>query len=239
MGLWIRLAYPALTMLLALCIFTFLLSTLGTFTTIFRDFGMQLPWVTEFLMAVGRYFHLDWTVAAEALVGVVVFVLCVRFAMTEKVRRSLIARVPILGGVWRNTSLAEFCHLLGLLLESEIPLDQAVRLTGEGVQDSAIDLACKAMEAEIAGGLTLSQAITRKPVFPVGLARVLRWAEGHQGLAESLHTTAEMFEARARAQANFAGTVLAILAVLLMVFTILIVIFGFFMPMYSLISRLI
>ena len=238
MRLWIRLAYPALTMLLALCIFVFLLSALGTFAVVFRDFGMQLPWLTEVLMAVARYFQLGWTMGAETLVGVVLFVVVIRFAMTEKVRRSLIAGVPILGGVWRNTSLAEFCHLLALLLESEIPLDQAVRLTGDGVQDSAIDLACKAMEAEIAGGLTLSQAITRKPVFPVGLARVLRWAEGHQGLPESLHTSGEMFEARARAQASFAGTVLAILAVLLMLFTILTVIFGLFLPMYSLLSRL-
>jgi general secretion pathway protein F len=239
MRLWIRLAYPALTMLLAFCIFVFLVSALGTFTSVFRDFGIQLPWVTEVLMAASRYFQVGWTIGAESLVGVVLFFVFIRFFMTEKVRRGLIARVPILGAVWRNTSLAEFCHLLALLLESEIPLDQAVRLTGEGVQDSAIDLSCKAMAAEIAGGLTLSQAITRKPVFPVGLARVLRWAEGHQGLAESLHTTAEMFEARARAQASFAGTVLAILAVLLMIFTILTVIFGVFLPMYNLISRLI
>ena len=40
------------------------------------------------------------------------------------------------GAVWRSTSLAEFCHLLALLLESRLPLPEALRLTGEGVEDA-------------------------------------------------------------------------------------------------------
>jgi general secretion pathway protein F len=239
MRLWIRLAYPALTLLISLCVFVFLLSVLGTFTSVFRDFGLQLPWITEVLMALTRYFEFGWRLGLEAIGGIFLFFVFFKLILSEKQRRALVGRVPVLGGVWKNTSLAEFCHLLALLLESEIPLEHAVRLTGEGVNDMGIDRVCRTMEGDVAGGLSLSQAIARNPVFPVGLARVLRWAEGHHGLPETLHTCGEMFEARARAQAAFAGIVLAILSVVFLIFTILAVLFGLLLPMYNLISRLV
>ena len=153
-------------------------------------------------------------------------------------RRAIVGKIPVLGGVSRNASLAEFCHLLGLLLESELPLNEAVSLTGEGVNDATISRACQSMRADLDDGLTLWQAITRRPVFPVGLGRVLHWAEGYRGLPGSLHTAGEMFEARARSQAYLAGTILGVLVILSILLTIGLVIFGLIVPMWSILSRL-
>ena len=41
-------------------------------------------------------------------------------------------KIPVVGGVWQYTSWAEFCHLLALLLETDLPLPEALRLTGRG-----------------------------------------------------------------------------------------------------------
>jgi general secretion pathway protein F len=76
------------------------------------------------------------------------------------VRNSLIGRLPVFGPLWRYSSWAEFCHLLALLVESELPLPEALRLTGQGIQNSDIDRACRAMANEIEQGKTLSDAMT-------------------------------------------------------------------------------
>ena len=48
----------------------------------------------------------------------------------------------------------------------------------------------------------------------------------------------EMFEARARGQATFAGTVMAVLAAIVVLWGVFTVVFGLMLPMVTLISRL-
>jgi hypothetical protein len=48
----------------------------------------------------------------------------------------------------------------------------------------------------------------------------------------------EMFEARSRAQAAFAGTVMAVLAVVGVIVGIFVVVVGLFLPLITVISRL-
>ena len=94
------------------------------------------------------------------------------------------------------------------------PLPEALRLTGEGVQNDDLDRACQAMAADVERGSDLlPEAMAGRPELPTGLARLLRWATDQNAIAEILHMAGEMFEARARGQATFAGTVMAVLAV--------------------------
>src|SRR5262249_49730530 len=150
----------------------------------------------------------------------------------------MLSGIPVVGAVWRNTSLAEFCHLLALLLECEVTLVEGLRLTGVGVPDDSIHRACRGMSRDVEQGLSLSQAVSRQVVCPRGFHRVLTWAEGHQSLPQSLHMLGEMFEARARAQAGFAGSVLGVIAVLSIMFGVAVMVIGLFLPLYTLISKL-
>jgi general secretion pathway protein F len=161
-----------------------------------------------------------------------------RLFLKTPIRRSLATRIPVVGKVWRYTSWAEFCHLLALLLETNLPLPDALRLTGEGIQNVDLDRACQVMAAEIERGRTLSEAMAAQVHFPTGLPRLLRWAQGHGAIAEILHTAGEMFEARARGQATFAGTVVAVLSIIFVLWGIFTVIIGLMLPMITLISRL-
>ena len=70
-----------------------------------------------------------------------------------------------------------------------------------------------------------------------GLPRLIRWAEKDRSLPEVLHMVGAMFETTAQSYSAFAGTVLNV-ACVLMVFLMIMVIPGLFMPLISLISRL-
>jgi type II secretory pathway component PulF len=153
-------------------------------------------------------------------------------------RRSVICRVPIVGPVWRWTALAEFCHLLGLLLESEVPLIEAVPMAGQAVVDADIQSAARAMADELAAGLSLARVMARRSLFPAGVHPIVAWAEDHHSLAETLHMLGEMFEARARSQASFASTVCTSLTVLIILFGVGAVVLGVFVPLYQTIQKL-
>ena len=237
--LWIGMAYPILALSIAFGIFAYICTALiPSFENIFKDFGISLPPITIAVLNVSHLFAVSWWMLAEVVIGLLAIWVLAFVLLSGPTRRALLAGVPVVGVVWRNTSLAEFCHLLALLLESEVPLGEALRLTGKGVRDASIDAACVAAAHDVDGGLGFGQALARQPIFPKGLGRVLRWAEGHQSLPESLRMAGEMFEAGARVQAGFAGTVVAVFVVLSIMTAVVMLVLGLFLPLITLITRL-
>jgi len=237
-ALWLSLAYPALIVSSALALFIFVcVVVVAQFERIYLDFNLPLPRITVALIAVSRFVTSIWFPLVLVVGAIICGWLVARFLLTRPARRSLAGRLPLLGPVWRTTSLAEFCHLLALLLENDLPLPEALRLTGEGVQDADFDASCRLMANEVESGRSLSQAMAPRRLFPLGLPRLLRWAEGQTSLSEVLHTAGSMFEARARSQSTFVGSALTVLCVLPVLFIVLTVP-ALFVPLITLISRL-
>jgi general secretion pathway protein F len=237
--LWLSLAYPILSIVVAITIFLFVNAVLiAQFETIFRDFGIPLPRMTIAMILLSHALRSFWPALVLVFGTIGALWLFSRLFLKNPTRRSLATRIPIVGKVWRYTSWAEFCHLLALLLETNLPLPDALRLTGEGIQNTDLDRACQVMAAEVERGRSLSEAMAAQVHFPTGLPRLLRWAQGQGAIAEILHTAGEMFEARARGQATFAGTVVAVLSVIFVLWGVFTVIIGLMLPMITLISRL-
>ena len=88
-------------------------------------------------------------------------------------------------------------------------------MTGEGVEDADINAACGVLANQVESGRSLAQSMAERALFPVGLPRLLRWAETQKSLPEVLHMAGSMLEARARSQSTFVGIVLNFLCVLM------------------------
>lgn len=237
--LWLTLAYPMLSMAFALAIFTLTsIAIVPQFEKIFRDFGIPLPFVTISILETSRAMIAIGPVLAILGAVLIVVPLLAPLLPRPGTLRALAAQLPVLGGVWRWTSLAEFCHMLALLLENQLPMPEALRLTGEGVQDSDVEDACHRLAASVESGQGLAAAMAGRRLFPAGLPRLVRWGERQQSLPEVLHMAGEMFEARAAAHAAFAGTVMSVLAAVLILWGVVTVIIGLMLPLITLISRL-
>jgi type II secretory pathway component PulF len=237
--LWLSLAYPILSIAAALALFVFVNAFLvAQFEAIFKDFGIPLPRITIGMIMFSHALRSGWPGFLILAGAIAVLWVLGRVFLKPPVRRSVASRIPVVGGVWRYTSWAEFCHLLALLLETGLPLPDALRLTGEGVQNSDLDRACQLMAGDVEHGKTLADTMAAQPKFPTGLPRLLKWAGDQNAVAEILHMAGEMFEARARGQATFAGTVLAVLSVIIVLWGIFTVIGGLMLPMITLISKL-
>jgi type II secretory pathway component PulF len=236
--LWINLAYPIITALLTSVLFLAISAHLITqFESIFKDFGIPLPGVTILVIKLGHAANIISTpLMIACAIGLVLWLSGIA-VLDPATRVSLLGQIPLIGKVWRLTSLAEFCHLLALLIESRLPLAEALRLTGEGVQDSRIRSACQSMASEIERGQSLFQSMEDRPLFPRGLSRLIRWGESQHTLPEVLHMAGSMFESRSRTHASFSGTVLTVLCVLL-IFAMMMVVPALFLPLINLISKL-
>lgn len=161
---WIGLAYPLLAIFMAGVLFVLVdFLIVGKFERIFMDFGVPLPLLTRFLLQSSHAVRFAWPILVTACIAALILWGLLGLTLSRSRRNSLFARLPVLGPLWRLTSWAEFCHLLAILLESRLPLPEALRLTGDGVDDHDMAIACRAMARSVEDGATLSYAMTGLP----------------------------------------------------------------------------
>jgi general secretion pathway protein F len=230
--------YPLLLLCFALALFIFVTAYVERqFEVIFADFGVPLPVLTIFFLMVGRTvgrIAIPVGVAVLCLIGIW---LLARIFLKRSIRRRLARSVPLFGWIWAPARLAEFCRLLALLLESRLPLPEALRLTGKGIEDSGMEHACDVLALEVESGRSIASAMTKQRRFPPGLSRLLGWAENQMTLSEVLQLAGALFETRARSQTTLVGTIVTVVCVVL-VLSLVLVIPAMFLPLITLISRL-
>ena len=93
-------------------------------------------------------------------------------------RRMLVSSIPMFGPLLRWTSLAEFCHLAGLLVEAEMPLPEALELAGRGVGDAELARAGETLRASVEEGRTAVRVPRRLAPMPGGAHRSPRRLRG-------------------------------------------------------------
>ncbi len=237
---WMSIAYPIFLLAALLALYLFLcFRIVDAFQFVMDDFKIELPAVTElfFEMADATRTRGPQAVAMIAVLGVIVYAVF-RLTMGPAQRRMLVSNVPMFGPLLRWTSLAEFCHLTGLLVESEMPLPDALELAGRGVGDAELARAGESLRASVEGGLTLSEALAAWPRCPAGLTEVLADSEGRGDLAPSLHLAGDMFEARAGTHASFLTTFFAGMTLLLILWGGGFVVTALYLPMINLFTRI-
>jgi type II secretory pathway component PulF len=239
-SMWLSLSYPFMMIMAYGIVFVFLsYVVVRGFEAIFKDFGIDLPAVTVLLLRASHAVtSAGWATIVAPIVAVSVVFFAGRVLLDPASRSQALSYLPLFGPLARWTSLAEFSHYLGLLIECEIPLSRSVVLAAEGARDAGLSQACQAAAQEIESGETLADSISWWRVFPGGFTKMLRWAEGHQSLPETLHMTADMFEARARAHAAFIGSVCGIVSIVIILWGCAFVVVALFLPLITLISKL-
>lgn len=239
-AVWLSLAYPIMMITIYATIFAFLsFVVVKGFEAIFKDFGIPLPGMTVLLLSSSRAIvDAGWTTLVGPVVAIAAIVVAGRFLLEPSARYRIVHLLPVFGPLSRWTSMAEFAHYLGLLLECDIPISTALPLAAEGARDEGLLHVSREVARDVEGGQPLADAFSSWNVFPRGFSKLLRWAEGHQSLPETLHMTAEMLQARAQAHAAFISSVCGIVSVVVILWGCAFVVIALFYPLFTLIARL-
>ncbi len=210
-----------------------------SFQFILKDFGVEPPSITRlfFTMADETTQRGPSFVAAAIVIGLIGFA-AFRLGIGPAERRMVATSIPVFGPLLRWSSLAEFCHLTALLVESRMPLPEALELAGRGVNDAELARAARGLGASVEDGWTFADALRTWPRCPAGLAQVLADSEGRDDLAPALHLAGDMFEVRARSHSSFVSALFAAVTLLIVVWGGAFVIMALYLPLFNLIAKL-
>ncbi len=230
--LWLKLAYPVVTLILTLAVFAFAgVFVLPQFQSLFRDFKIPMAPTSLAIIQFAAATAPLWPGLASIALAFTAAGLAARWLLPPATARGMASGIPLVGGVWRWTALAEFCHLLAILIDHHLPLPEALRLAGEGVQHDRLASVARGMAEGVEGGQDLGAAAARRRELPRGLGRLLRWGEDRGALPQVLHMAGELFAARASTHAAFVATVVTIACFFMIAIGAGLIVFGLAYPL--------
>ncbi|MFO0797853.1 MAG: type II secretion system F family protein [Gemmataceae bacterium] len=203
--------YPAVVLALGVALFATLAGfVLPQFDQIFREFGLQLPWITEAVLVFGRHpIELVVVPAAVLFVGpLLARAVLRRSARGRLLWARLVYLVPMVGGLIRTARLAAFTELLGLLVEYGVPLPAAVRLAGGASSDPGMAAEAETVEARLAEGTGLAEAFRGRGLVPDWVAWLAAAGERRGGLGPALREAAAVYRRQVDARAAVLRSVL-------------------------------
>jgi general secretion pathway protein F len=233
---WLAIAYPVL--LIAVCVvllIAFATAIVPAFAQIFSDFGAELPAITQLVLELGKPGLSGYLVGLAA----VVFGLGLLFNFRRRAPvQWVLYRIPLFGDLWRWNSLVEFARLMALLLDQQIALPDALRLTAGGIASVELKDACRRAAERVEAGQSPAESFGGEWAVTPSLRPLLAWGQRLPALAQAFHAAAEMFEARTQLYATLFEPVIPPLLLLVVGVVAGGFIVALFMPLISLIQEL-
>jgi len=238
--LWLALFYPLVLLIFIVPLGFFLqFYIVPAFRGLLEGFELQAPWITTSVLVASQLVtDYGLPVLGCALAALLAACILTRLFLGAVLTRRLVCRIPIIGAILRWTALARFSPLMSLLIESGVPLDEAIVLSGDACGDAEIRADCHKLAASLQAGKSLESAAAEGGRFPVSFVRALSWERNQEGLPEVLQSMADMYAARARALVMLLAAILPPLVVLLVGLVVGYVVIALVMPLLELLSKL-
>jgi type IV pilus assembly protein PilC len=165
----LALMYPLSILLMAGVVIAIMVSTvIPAFGATFAEFGKPLPAATRRVVSLARFLTESWE---GLLAGLVLTVGVLRRGLNrypgwQRARDRVMLRLPWVGKVVMQATLARWARLLSLLVSAGVPLTDALDAAGTAAGNWVYRDASRLVRQRIRGGMSLSDAMRVSGGFP-------------------------------------------------------------------------
>ncbi len=193
------LVYPSIVVVIAGGVMTVLLTfVIPAFETMFKDFGGgkdSLPKLTQLVMAVSHGFvsYLPFIVVAALIAGFALGYIY-RTPRGKHFFHKATLTIPIIGPVIRKIAVARFTRTLGTLLQSGVPILDALEICARTAGNVVIENAVMYVRQKISEGKNMAEPLTETEVFPDMVVQMIAVGEQTGALDQMLNKVADFYE---------------------------------------------
>ncbi|NYF20478.1 type IV pilus assembly protein PilC [Xanthomonas sp. JAI131] len=231
--------YPAMVMAVALLVSSILLVwVVPQFEEVFKGFGAELPAFTQMIVAASRFMVSYWWLLLILLIGTIggfIFAYKRSPSMQHGMDR-LILKVPIIGQIMHNSSVARFSRTLAVTFRAGVPLVEALDIVAGATGNSVYEKAVLRMRDDVSVGYPVNVAMKQANLFPHMVIQMTAIGEEAGALDAMLFKVAEYFEQEVN---NAVDALSSLLEPMIMVFIGTIVggmVIGMYLPIFKLAS---
>jgi type IV pilus assembly protein PilC len=189
--------YPATVIAVAILVSAILLIfVVPQFQQVFQSFGADLPAFTLMIIAASDFMIGWWWLVLLAVVGTI-------FAFIFFKKRSLafahfldrmMLKIPVVGQILHNASIARFARTLGVTFRAGVPLVEALDIVAGATGNTIYEAAVHRIKNDVAVGYPLNMSMKQVNLFPHMVVSMTAIGEEAGALDTMLLKVAEFYE---------------------------------------------
>ncbi len=193
------LTYPTIVVVIAVGVMVVLMTfVIPAFETMFKDFGggrENLPLITRVMMDMSSGF-------VTYLPLIVIVVLSAAFGVAYAYRQpkgkrffhQALLRLPIMGNVMNKIAVARFTRTLGTLLQSGVPILDALEICARTAGNVIIEEGVMKVRTAVSEGQNMAEPLLKSGVFPEMVVQMISVGEQTGALDQMLNKIADFYE---------------------------------------------
>ncbi len=193
------LVYPSIVVVIAGGVMTVLLTfVIPAFEGMFKEFGGgkdAMPKLTQLVM---DFSHLFVSALPLLIVfGILASVGFTYFYRTPRGKRLVhqaMLKLPVMGPVLRKIAVARFTRTLGTLLQSGVPILDALEICAKTSGNVVIESGIMSVRQAISEGRNMAEPLTQTQIFPDMVVQMIAVGEQTGALDQMLNKIADFYE---------------------------------------------
>jgi type IV pilus assembly protein PilC len=195
-------AYPALLMMVSLGVVMFMLTViLPKFIDVYAGAGVSLPILTRLLLATYTMFSSYWFMCVPLLGGLLwVGVRYLGSSHGKALVDNLLVDMPIIRSLFRLVYLERLLRTLGILLDSGVPIYDAIILTRNTLGNHRYVQLMTVVLNNVSEGQGLAASFNQSDLIPPTVRQMIQTGEAAGALGTVLSRVASFYYERIREQ---------------------------------------
>lgn len=232
------LRYPSFVVIaLSIAIAVVNIKVIPAFAEMYAKFNAQLPWSTKLLIGMSDIFVHYWPHMLAVLAGLVLILR--QHLKTDVGKRQwgrLKLRLPIIGSIIQQASMARYARGLALMLRSGVPINQSLGLVAAAMDNLFLSEQVLQIRRSVERGDSLLQAHGGVGIFTPLVLQMIAVGEESGRVEELLDEVALFYEEEVdydlkRLSAKIEPIMIVVMAAFVMVLAL-----GIFLPMWDMLS---
>lgn len=234
------LIYPVAVITVATLIVTFIMIwIIPAFAEIFRDFGVELPGITLFLINAS-----DLTVQYFYLIPLIPISIWLSIKIIRKNQTGafvldwLTLRAPLAGGIAKKSTTARICRTLGTLIASGVPILEALSISRDTAGNRVFVKAFDQIHAAIREGESMAVPLRETRIVDDIVVNMVDVGEETGALDNMLYKVADVYDEEVEVLVEGLISMLEPLMVVALGLIVGFIVIALFMPLVKLLNEL-
>jgi type IV pilus assembly protein PilC len=191
--------YPSVVIVIAMCVMAvMLIFVIPAFEGMFAEFGggaQNLPALTRGLIAISNGFLTYMPIVVGSLIAFVVAVTYInRQPRGKRFFHKTFLDLPVIGNVLRKIAVSRFTRTLGTLLQSGVPILDALEICARTSGNVIIETGIMMVRQSISEGKNMAEPLAATGVFPDMVVQMIAVGEQTGALDQMLNKIADFYE---------------------------------------------
>jgi len=216
-----------------------LLWVVPSFNKIFKDMGVDMPFLTKMLIAASdNVVAWWWTAPLFIFLGMIAYKMFTSNRAGKIIMDRIFISLPVFGEIIRKSSISRFTRTLGTLITSGVPILEALAIVKNAIGNQVISNAISAVHESIREGESIAEPLAQSGEFDDIVVNMIDVGEETGELDKMLIKIADNYDEEVDVLVASMVSLMEPLLIIFMGLVIGFIVIALFLPLISLVQKI-